>query len=189
MHVQTKNRLTIIFLFLLFFIPVLIAVFMNSSILAYKPSSTKNQGQLVKPPVLIAEYVESLWVEELEGIWTLLYRDPEPCDESCQQMLKNMYKIRLTMGHKADKLQLMALHNRWQDSMTKPPNIKMQSVADLSELSRKLDQLSDNSLGQGKGLYIVAPEGYLMMSYTHDHSPSDIVKDLKLLLKRKGTGS
>ena len=65
-------------------------------------------------------------------------------------------------------------------------HIKKISTAQQPELNKMFDQLSDQSLANGHGLYVVAPEGYLMMAFTPENTSTEIIRDLNLLVKRKG---
>ena len=189
MQAQSKNRLSIIALFLLFLLPVVIAIVMNSRWVDYKPGATKNKGQLVVPPVLLSDVSQAAWIKDLEGVWTLVYRHSGQCDAACAQTMSDMHQIRLTMGHKADKLHLLVLADGLDDAAAVPADVSFNNIGEDASLSQEFNRLSAASLGQGQGMYIVAPEGYLMMSYTAEHTPPDMIKDLKLLLKRKGTES
>ena len=56
-------------------------------------------------------------------------------------------------------------------------------------LNNILVSLSDKSLGNNLGLYLLAPEGFLMMSYAKDFEPEYVIDDLGLLLRaRKNEG-
>jgi len=189
MQARTQNKLSIIGLFLLFFLPVVIAVVMNSRWVDYKPESTKNKGTLVEPPVLVSEFSQAPWVEDLEGVWTLVYRHVGLCEAACIKTMQDMHKIRLTMGHKSEKLRLLVLADGLDNAAEVPVDVSFNTVGEELTLRQELSRLSDVSLGQGQGMYIVAPEGYLMMSYAPENTPSDMIKDLKLLLKRKGNES
>ncbi|WP_395377621.1 hypothetical protein [Marinicella sp. W31] len=189
MQAQAKNRLSIIALFLLFLLPVVTAIVMNSSWVDYKPGATKNKGQLVEPPVLMSAVTQAAWVKDLEGVWTLVYRHAGECEAACAKTMSDMHTIRLTMGHKADKLRLLVLADGLNNAADVPQDVSFNTITEDVSLVKELNRLSAVSLGQGQGMYIVAPEGYLMMSYTPEHTPPDMIKDLKLLLKRKGTES
>ena len=187
MQAQTKNKVSLIALFLLFFLPVAIAIVMNSSWVNYKPKSTKNKGMLVQPPVRLADFAKADWIDGLDGVWTLMYRHAGICDAVCVKQMDDMHRIRLTMGHKVDKLRLLVLADGLEDADSVPADISFNTLSqEQDKLVQELNRLSSESLGQGRGMYIVAPEGYLMMSYVPENTPPDMIKDLKLLLKRKG---
>ena len=187
MHLKNKNRLTILVVFLLFAIPVVVAYLLGSGLIDFQPDSTKNHGVFISPPIKPADYTEAEWVNELPEHWTLIYRTPEVCDEACFAWEDKLHRFNLTLAQNADKLELMLLakdfNMRQEDSYS---HIKKVATDGHQALNNIFDDLSNQSLGNGEGLYVVAPEGYLMMAFTPDNEPQDIIKDLKLLVKRKG---
>jgi hypothetical protein len=187
MQAKTKNRLTIIFTVLLFMGPVVVAYLLSSGVIDYKPDSTKNNGHFVSPLVKIADYSEQQWVKELTGTWTLIRVVPEACANQCQQFEDELNRYQLSLGHRADKIQLMLISSGFLSDMPDQfPHIKKIVIKQDSALANEFNKLSAASLGKGHGLYVVAPEGYLMMSFSDENTSSEIIKDLSLLVKRKG---
>jgi hypothetical protein len=186
MQAQLKNKLSLLALVVLFLAPVIIAIVMNSNLINYSPSSMKNRGNFIQPPVKITAEGQ---LEDYEGFWTVVYNHTGSCEDECKSMLELIYRVRLTKGHKMDKVRLLVLHP--ENSDLKIPSqygsIESQSYNVDSELSQTLSELSKESLTNNKGLYMLAPEGFLMMSYPKDFIPQDVIKDLGLLLRgRKG---
>jgi hypothetical protein len=188
MQAQTKNKLSMIFLALLFLTPVIVAIVLNSRLVHFSPDSFKNHGNFIQPPIKITDK-ESL--KPYEEFWTVVYQHSGDCDTVCLAMLDSLYRIRLTKGHKMKKVKLLVLYPE-NVSIEIPPqlaSIEKQSYAQTDELAAVLKKLSPQSLGADKGLYLLAPEGFLMMSYPPDYEPRDVIKDLGLLLRaRKNEG-
>jgi len=68
-------------------------------------------------------------------------------------------------------------------------SIEKYAYKSTDSLNQTLNLLSSQSLGNNTGLYLLAPEGFLMMSYAKDFKPQDVIKDLGLLLRaRKNEG-
>lgn len=188
MQAKTKNKLSIIALVLLFVAPVIVAIVMNSSLIKYSPDSFKNKGDFIQPPIKITDK-ESL--KSFEKYWTVVYQHSGACEESCLKMLDTLYRIRLTKGHKMKKVKLLVLTS--DGKSTEIPSqynsIESQSYTNSDTLNTILSELSPQSLGNKKGLYLLAPEGFLMMSYGKDFVPEDVIDDLGLLLRaRKNEG-
>ncbi|MCF6320128.1 MAG: hypothetical protein L3J83_12780 [Proteobacteria bacterium] len=188
MQVQSKNKLSIIALAVLFLAPVIVAIVMNSKLIDYSPDSFKNRGDFIKPPIKITDK-ESL--KPYEDFWTVVYSHTGNCADECLKMLDTLYRIRLTKGHKMKQVKLLVLHPA-NDKLSIPKqytSIEQQSYLQTNEINQVLRNLSNQSLGDGKGLYLLAPEGFLMMSYPKDFKPQDVIKDLGLLLRaRKNNG-
>ncbi len=187
MQAKTKNRITIVLTVLLFTSPVVVAYLLSSGLINYEPDSTKNKGHFISPLVKVADHTEADWTASLMGHWTLVYRLPEVCRAQCAAYEDELQRYRLSLGHRADKLNLLLLADGFDsEAPDRYPQVKKVAIGGDNKLKAVLDDLSKVSLQQGKGLYVVAPEGYLMMSFTADNTSSEIISDLSLLVKRKG---
>jgi hypothetical protein len=187
MQLKSKNRLTILVVFLLFAVPVVVAYLLGSGLIDFEPDNTKNHGVFISPPIKLADYTEADWVKALPEHWTLIYRTADVCDERCFEWEDKLHRFNLTLAQNADKLELMLLANDFDLRQEDPySHIKKVTTRGHQALNVMFDNLSSQSLGAGEGLYVVAPEGYLMMAFTPENQPQDIIKDLKLLVKRKG---
>jgi hypothetical protein len=188
MQSQAKNKLPIIALVVLFLTPVIVAIVMNSNWVNYSPKSFKNRGDLIKPPIKITDNDN---LKRFEGFWTLVYSHVGKCQQDCLKILDSLYRIRLTKGHKMNEVKLLLLHPD-SDSVDIPKqytSIEQQSYQQSDKLNEILAALSKQSFNHGNGLFILAPEGFLMMSYPQDFKPQDVIKDLGLLLRaRKNNG-
>ncbi len=167
MQAKTKNRMTIIFTVLLFTAPVVVAYLLSSGLINYHPDGTKNNGHFISPLVKVVDYSNEDWVNGLDGHWTLIHRVPEVCANQCLTLENDLHKYRLSLGHRAEKLNLMLIADGFSSEMPdRFPHIKKVSIADNQQLQDLFDQLSEVSLQGGQGMYVVAPEGYLMMAFS-----------------------
>jgi len=188
MQAKTKNKLSLIALVLMFITPVIVAVVMNSSWIKYSPESFKNNGDFIQPPIKI---INSERLSSFKDYWTVAYHHSGNCSDDCKKMLDTLYRIRLTKGHKMKKIKLLVLHpdNVIIDIPAQYDSIETHTYQNNDELSNTLKTLSQKSLGNNRGLYLLAPEGFLMMSYNNDFTPEDVIDDLGLLLRaRKNEG-
>lgn len=187
MQAKTKNRLTILSIALLFMAPVVVAYLLSSGIINYHPEQTKNNGVFISPVVKMTEVSSDSWSKELLGHWTLIRRVPEVCVNQCQVLEDELNRYRLSLGHRAEKLNLMLMADGYNSEMPdKFPHIKKVTLAANNKLQALFNDLSERSLKAGHGLYVVAPEGYLMMAFTPENTSTEIIRDLSLLVKRKG---
>ncbi|MCF6317769.1 MAG: hypothetical protein L3J83_00580 [Proteobacteria bacterium] len=188
MQAQLKNKLSIIALVVLFLAPVIVAIVMNSKLVDYSPESFKNHGDFIKPPIKITDKTS---LKPYEEFWTVVYNHTGVCSNDCMQMLDTIYRIRLTRGHKMKQVKLLVLHQE-NNSLEIPvqyDSIEKQPYSESDEINQVLTSLSNQSLGNGKGLYLLSPEGYLMMSYPKDFKPQDVSEDLGLLLRARKNNS
>ncbi|VAW33411.1 hypothetical protein MNBD_GAMMA01-1797 [hydrothermal vent metagenome] len=188
MQAKTKNKLSLIAVAILFLTPVIAAIVMNSKLVDFSPKSFTNYGNFIQPPIKITD-TESL--KPFEGYWTVVYHQSGVCMDACMVMFDTINRIRLTKGHKMKKIKLLVLHpeNNRLETPAQFAAIQQQSYAETDKLKNILTELSAQSLGNGEGLYLLAPEGFLMMSYPQNFKPQDVISDLGLLLRaRKSEG-
>lgn len=187
MQLKNKNRLTLLTVFLLFAVPIVVAYILGSGLVDYEPGATKNHGVFISPPVKPSEYTDADWTKSLYDQWTLIYRTNQICTRDCFEWEDKLHRFNLTLAQRADKLSLVLLAPEF-DIREQDPYTHIKKIATKNEpaLNALFDQLSEQSYGEGEGLYVVAPEGYIMMAFTADNKPSEVIKDLKLLVKRKG---
>lgn len=188
MQPQTKNKASIVGLILLFLIPVIIAIVLTSKLVQFSPTSFKNHGSFIKPPIKITDYDG---LKSYEGFWTVVYQQSGACGKGCLTKLDTLYRIRLTKGHKMKKVKLLVLTPEGLELKIPQQytSIEKATYKPTSQLAEILAKLSTQSLGNNEGLYLLAPEGFLMMSYAKDFEPRDIMNDLGLLLRaRKNEG-
>lgn len=187
MQAKTKNRLTIILTVLFFTAPVVIAYVLSSGLIDYQPEVKKNNGHFVSPLVKLTDYTDANWAKELKGHWTLIRRVPGACASQCVDFENDLHKYRLSMGHRAEKLNLMLIADGFDSEMMDPfTHIKKVAIGKNKGLQKTFEELSEVSLQNGDGMYVVAPEGYLMMAFTPENTSTEIIRDLSLLIKRKG---
>ena len=190
MQAKIKNRLSIVAIVLLFAVPVIVAYLMSSGAINYHPDSTKNHGEFITPPVNVADYAsgDREWIDGFKDHWTLVYRFKGNCDDSCIKIQDDLARYRLTMSHRADKLKLML----WADGFAQLPEedpypyVAKVDTSEMTILQETMDTLSALSHNDGNGLFVVAPEGYLMMAFKKENTTTEVSQDIKLLLKRKG---
>ena len=188
MQAKSKNKFSLIALALLFLAPVIVAIVMNSNLIDYSPESFKNHGNFIQPPIKITDDAQ---LKSYEEFWTVVYNHTGKCNNDCFKMLDTLYRVRLTKGHKMKQVKLLVLHpeNTIIDIPEQYNSIELQTYSLTDELNTTLKQLSKKSFNNGNGLYLLAPEGFLMMSYPIDFEPRDVIKDLGLLLRaRKNNG-
>jgi len=187
-----RNKLILLALFALFFIPVLVAYLMNAGVIHYRATPSKNHGDLVTPPVEMRRYTRHAALAQADDRWKLVYvTAKQDCDEDCQKMLDAIYRIYLASGRHQPKVQpvVVGLSGAVELTAQLAPvfqSVSLQGEPSARELFFKLSQQSmGGKAGTGEGFYIIAPEGFLMMSYPQGFNPSGTIKDMNILLRRK----
>lgn len=178
MKAVNRSRMVIVAVAALFFIPVLVAMFLNSSWSAWAPAATKNFGNLVQPPLLTAPFQS----QTDDRIWTLALDGRGGCGESCLDHVNLLSQIERAMGRHAARTRRALLIDPQDPAATTlgQRDPQLQLVTDPGQSGLAEAWLAEIS---SRGAFIVDPQGYLIMTYTAPLDGTGIRKDLNHLLK------
>ncbi len=194
-HSPKKVRRVFFYLLLLFMVPLLLASWMAFK---HTPLSTHmtNHGQLLQPPLDIAQLSLAGGEPIKKGYWLLLYVNPAVCDQRCEKALYDIRQICTATGKDRDRVQRGIL--TFVDAPTDLPLQKMLSTEfkgthHFVTAKKSFQQFVKNNLSEKEvletgGIYIVDPLGNTMMFYTLSAEPMGIFKDLTQLLKLSHIG-
>ena len=185
----SRQQLTLLGIFALFFGPLLLVMLMRSSWWQYQPSGLKNQGQLVQPAVQLPLARE----QDIDDKWLVLFVLDQPCDQECVENVTALRQIHRAVGRHGEHLEIVLL-SATQVSPELRARLEViypgfNFLADPEHAS--LDTLGsiNASLTREKAdagdiqTYILDPMHNVILAYQNDADPSDIHKDLKRLLK------
>ncbi len=124
----------------------------------------------------------------LHGKWTLLSLLEGDCAQSCARSLYKMRQLRLATGKHARRVQRALLPANGDPNALSPTQLQeypgqlllLPGAADITTWFALSD--ADNPFTPGR-LYLIDPQGNLMMSYADATEPKGIIKDLTRLLK------
>ena len=174
-------------LFLLFLGPVLVAMWMYSGSDTWKPAATTNNGRLLRPITNLEDSADphslsDLTVGQTDKRWVLIYVETAPCDESCLEALGRLHRSRLMLGKDIPRIKTVFLHGTVApDTVFRgDQHRELISITD-SGLANLLKTRRPKDLAAG-GLYLIDPLGNLVMYFSVDLTPVDIVDDIKHLL-------
>ncbi|WP_372737345.1 hypothetical protein [Neptunomonas sp.] len=156
------NRLNFWLIWLFGAGPMLLAVFLYFS--GYSPASSSQRGELLPPGSTLSDWGlidPSGKKRDANGQWQLLLTSKAPCIERCAYWQKQLPQINQALGKDRDRVIWALVANNPQDDQ--PGS----------------DQLShlENSI------WLADPNGNLVLQYSLDQTPKDLLKDLKRLLK------
>jgi cytochrome oxidase Cu insertion factor (SCO1/SenC/PrrC family) len=158
-----------------------------------------NKGQLIDPPrpVSVDPSVElnSFADEDLvRRTWTMVFVAPGDCNASCQDTLFKMRQIRLSLGRRMERVHGLLLTSSSptpefsQTISEQHSGLTVLSTSDAPRIQNALTELFGNDVDTLNQFYIIDPLGNLMMMYQQDADPSDVMHDLKHLLKVSRVG-
>ncbi len=184
-----KGRLQLALMSLVFFGPLILAAWLYFSGSGLTPEGRTNHGALLEPIVNIGESLPgSPAMERADGRWLLVYVNEGVCADECEFALYTLRQSRLMLGKEMDRLGRVFLHGD-----TAPDTVFLAeqhagliSISD-GGLSGLLKNRKPAELAAG-GLYLIDPLGNLVMYFHPGIDPSDMVEDIKRLLKHSRIG-
>lgn len=160
----------------------------------YLPEAHSNRGEILSPAVALAAGLglstpsgEPLDPGSLEGAWVLTYLVDATCAEECLERLVQMRQIRLGLGENGRLVERLLLVTDPQGPvdlalMERAFEGMLVALTDAGGRARMLAVLGSGPEALGR-LYILDPQGRLMMRYAVDAPAKDTLKDMERLLK------
>ena len=184
---RTRGRLQFLLIAALFFGPLLFAAWMYYSGDALQPESRANRGALLEPIVSLVEVAPDSAILD-SRLWRLLYANDGECGDSCRAALYTLRQSRLMLGKEMDRVERVFLHGEHgPDTLLDAEEHRgLVSLQDTA-LRAVLDDKKPASLPAG-GFYLIDPHGNLVMYFSPDIEPRDMVDDIKRLLKLSRIG-
>ncbi len=185
----TRQRITLLGLFALFFGPLVLVMLMRTSWWDYRPAKLRNHGRLVQPPFELQLHGS----DAIDGKWLLLYRLPEPCQARCTETVTALRQIHKAAGRQRQRLAIVLLCAGAPAEGLRTrlhaiyPRLQY-SVDESGETLAKLAQIepaggTGNGAAARYGIFILDPAHRVVLAYNAEQNPSAINADLKRLLK------
>ena len=185
----SRQQLTLIGIFALFFGPLLLVMLMRSSWWQYQPSGLKNLGQLVQPAVQLS--LDR--TQDTDDKWLILYVLDQPCEEACIENVTALRQVHRAAGRHGENLAITLL----SDAQISPElRARLEAIypgfvflVDSGQTSLNALENINSSLAMDKPdiddihTYVLDPMLNVILAYQNGANPSDIHKDLKRLLK------
>jgi hypothetical protein len=193
MKPRLSPRASLVIIAALFLLPLLLAWFMYSGAIDYKPSSTRNFGQLVEPPlpmawddtVLIPPAVEpeSGAAQAFSDHWVILYTVPDPCLEACFGEVTSLRQIHLASGRHQDRIRIaLLMQEPISDELETSLRNTYSKFHFISAPTGLLSATLEQAAGGEGSTYLIDPLGNIMMFYAAGADPNHLKQDLKRLL-------
>lgn len=181
MKTQTRNRLVLAAIALVFAAPLLIAFWLNAK--GWRPQQTRNSGTLVEPPrditaaaVTLPDGSKLAW-RDPQWHWTLLALPGPACAAQCQARLDEALRMRITLGRNAERVRIVYLG---------PPLPPEQASARAPLLAARDDAGAFGEYrahgGDDLALALVDPNGLLMLRYPEGYSAQGLRSDIQKVL-------
>jgi len=214
MNESTKSKLKLTALLLMVAVPVTLASLTFRSAFNGGWGGTANNGTLISPPADIealdmrdteGELLFRTFEEEIEGIspddyqprpWLMVYVTASDCEQQCRERLYSLRQLHIALGKDIQRVRRYYLHAaaaplnaddaaHFQDDF---PSMGI-AYSDAELLTSNLQSAGvDLSLATEDYVLFVDPVGNVMMYYTKEQTPQEIMSDLEHLLKYSSLG-
>jgi hypothetical protein len=186
---RKSARPQLLFIALVFFGPLLVAAWMYYGGHFTPTANGSNHGALLQPLVNLREELPaSELLAQGKGLWMLLHLTDGPCAVECRDALFTMRQGRLMLGKEQGRLIRGFLHgDSPPDKVFLADEHQGLITTQDASLSRLLNNKKPAEL-PGGGYFLVDPLGNLVMYFRPDMDPSDMVDDIKHLLRLSHIG-
>ena len=157
----------------------------------WQPAGRTNFGELLppKPFAMAATELDGRPFDpkQFGGKWVLVVLDRPSCDEACQRKLFLIRQIRTAHGRDQSRVERLWLLRRDGDvAATLQP---LTTGATLARIAIEEDPSRLLGATPERFVFLVDPQGNLMMRFAADAEPKLIMKDLGKLLRINNRGS
>jgi hypothetical protein len=181
------GRIKLLIIISVAFFPIFAAYIVFLYFPEWLPDMTTNQGTLIQPPIVL----DGIEIEPGQR-WTLLIPVDSSCDKTCQEVLFLSRQTHIALGKNTSRVQRVIL-------------IEGRLSADFEELLREehseakiIDIAHNDTAARLKGLvpnglhklivFVMDPNGNVMMYYRPEQGGKPMLRDLKHLLKTSNIG-
>lgn len=180
---RRRNRRMLVVLFMVFVGSFVLAGALRLS--GWRPASMKNKGELLQPPADVRQIVPTLkeggeyhW-NPGERMWRIVVPAPPQCGEPCLHLASQLDTVWQLFGHNADHVQMLWLGDL-PGGAKRGPAVKVlnDDPALRAALPRGVDP-------RGVPVYVVDPNGFVILRYAPGFDPGDLRTDMARLLKLK----
>ena len=169
-----------------FFVPI------AASYLAYhftRPEPTGNYGQLLLPPASMTSHTFTdaeghPWrFEDLRGRWVLVASDSGRCPAACLEKLTTVRQVHLALGRNAARVARVYV----VDDIEKPDHALVEGFPGMAVAVTPV-QLPLGAANDRAHIYLIDPNGNVMMRWPAAPDRKRMLKDLERLLKASQIG-
>lgn len=178
---KTRSRLVLLLIAAMFFVSFGAALFLRMS--GWQPEHTRNAGELLDPVVDLrdlqlrhADGSDYPWHPE-HRLWRMVVVAPAQCDTDCVRMIDLLRRVWIGEGRHADRV-----HALWFGEIPAEAPV-FRALHAMQPDPALLARLPDESVPGAIPVYLIDPNGFLVMRYAPGFDPGGLRKDLARLLK------
>lgn len=179
---RNRNRLMLIGIFALFFGSMLIAGVLRFS--GWRPQGLKNHGELLQPPADLRPVTPRLsdgkdypWNPQAR-VWRIALAPPDGCAAECAQLARELDTVWQLFGKDADQVDVLWIGAPPPAGAPRPATLRL--VQPAPALRAGLPRVDDP---KGVPVYVIDPNGFVILRYAPGFDPAGLRSDMAKLLK------
>jgi len=190
---RNRNRLVLVAIFTIFFGSMLVAGALRFS--GWRPAGTRNFGEMLAPPgdlrMVVPRGVDGrpyAW-NPAARTWRIALAPPADCGRECLDLMRSLDTVWKLMGREAERVDVL-----WICAATpcappagapRPATLRLlHGTAPLRAGLPRVDELTYNG-GRGVPVYVIDPNGFVVLRYPPGFDAGGLRADLAKLLKLK----
>jgi hypothetical protein len=186
-----RNRMLLLVIVAIFFGSMLLAGVLRFS--GWRPAGMKNHGELLQPPVDLRTRVPKLadgsdyhW-NPAARTWRIALAPPADCADACTKLARDLDVVWQLMGRNADQVDVLWLCA--EAGCNAPAPLRDEPALRLLRpdpaLRAALPRVDDASADGVRGVpvYVIDPNGFVILRYAPGADPAGLRADLAKLLK------
>lgn len=190
---RNRNRLVLLAIFAMFFGSLLVAGALRFS--GWRPAGTRNFGEMLDPPGdlrrLVPHRIDGSAYAWNPGarIWRIALAPPADCGRECEALARSLDTVWQLTGREAAHVEVL-----WLCAATpcaapagapRPPTLQLLQVdVPLRASLPRVDDVTFNGR-RGVPVYVIDPNGFVILRYPPGFDPAGLRADLAKLLKLK----
>lgn len=180
-EVRHRNRKVLIAIVVLFFGAFLLAGVLRFS--GWRPAGMKNHGELLQPPTdlralspVLAAGGAYRW-NPTDRVWRVLVAAPADCGNPCVVLSRDLDTVWRLFGRNADRVHVLWLGPLPESAVR---NRALRALAEDPALRAALPRANDPARAT---VYVVDPNGFVILRYAPGFDPAHLREDMNRLLK------
>ena len=176
-----RGRWILVLIFLLFFGTIFGAGILRFS--GWQPQGTKVHGEMLQPAVdaraVVPKRVDGsdyAW-RPAERMWRIVVAPPANCASDCLKLAKDLDVVWQLFGNNADHVEILWIGPRPAGA---PDTVSLRQLQPTPELLAALPGVNDPA---GAPVYVIDPNGFVILRYAPGTDPGFIRTDVSKLLK------
>ena len=148
----------------------------------WQPQGKRNHGELLQPPLNLAgnalvraDGSRFEWHPE-RNTWRFLVAPAPGCTQACTRTLDSLHRLWLSEGRKAERVEVL-----WFGEL--PPGPRFRALLPMRADAALAAQLPQAATAEALPVYLVDPDGYLVLHYRPGFELGGVRKDLGKLVK------